>query len=81
MHVVPHEPQFVLSLSVSTQLPPQSVRPGSQVDTHVPDEHTSSASHALPHDPQSDVLEVVSMHAPSQSVSPPGHAHAESAHT
>ena len=38
VHATPHAPQLAASLAVSTQTPPQSVRPGPH--THVPAEHT-----------------------------------------
>jgi hypothetical protein len=45
-------PQWLMSLSVSTQDPEQSVRPVPQVSVHAPEEQTCPLAHALPQDPQ-----------------------------
>jgi len=66
---------------VSTQLPPQFVRPVPHpVVTHVPASQTSPVPHACPHDPQFVALAEVSMHvaapaAPGHEVSPGKHVH------
>jgi hypothetical protein len=46
MHVVPHVPQFALSLAVSTQALLQFVSPVPQAPAHAPEEQTSPAAHA-----------------------------------
>jgi hypothetical protein len=45
-HVIPHAPQFELSLVVSTQAPVHDVRPSEQAAMQRPNEHDSLAAHA-----------------------------------
>jgi hypothetical protein len=48
VQTLPHAPQLVGSLVVSTQACPHSVWPGGQVDTHTPPEHCWPSAQALP---------------------------------
>jgi hypothetical protein len=72
-HTIPHDPQFIGSEVVSTQLPPHSVCPVGQ--THVLPEHVAGAAHTFPQAPQFIGSEVVSTQLPPQSALPPGHRH------
>jgi hypothetical protein len=55
-HVVPHAPQFVALVCVSTHAPEQTVCPAGHVAPHVPAAHVAvpplGAPHALPQRPQ-----------------------------
>lgn len=51
-HTVPHMPQFVGSLVVSTQAPPQSVVPPMQFAAQAPLEQTWPPGQMVPHMPQ-----------------------------
>lgn len=50
-HIVPHEPQFRMSVLVFVQMPPQSVRPAVQV-AQVPRRHTLPEGHTVMQLPQ-----------------------------
>jgi hypothetical protein len=76
IHVVPHVPQFMLSLVVLTQASLQSVSPAPQSPAQSPEEQTSPAAHALSHAPQWAGFDASATHVPSHSVVPAGHAHA-----
>lgn len=73
VHVVPHAPQLVGSVRVSTQLPPQSVRPGPH--EHVPETHAAVAGHLIPHAPQLRLSELTSTQRPPHDVVGGMHAH------
>ena len=64
---VPHAPQFDASVLVSTQLPPQSVKPGLHVAVHADDTHAGvpldTAGQTLPQPPQLLASDRVSTHA------------------
>jgi hypothetical protein len=67
---LPHSPQFSASMLVSTQLPEQLMRPGSQSLEQVPREQTSPSAQAFPQVPQLLTSESRSTHSVPQSVSP-----------
>ena len=72
--MVPHAPQFPVSLETSTHEPPQLVVPAAQLDVHVPPPQTWFWPHAAPHAPQfARSLERL-VHAPSHGEKPPLHA-------
>jgi hypothetical protein len=50
-HVLPHAPQFVALVVVSTQRPPQSMRPAGHAE-QTPAVQVPVAAHMLPHAPQ-----------------------------
>ncbi len=54
-HVVPHVPQFVLSVWVLTQVPPHAVPFPGQVSWQVPATQSMDIPQAWPHDPQFEV--------------------------
>jgi hypothetical protein len=73
-------PQWLLSVLVLTQPPPQSVWPVMQViaGAHIPARHTSVAEHARSHIPQCSGLVCVSTQPPPQTISPGLHIGATS---
>jgi hypothetical protein len=52
VHAVPHPPQSRRSVARSRHMPPQSVRPGVQLTSHVPAVQISPGPHTRPHAPQ-----------------------------
>ena len=60
------------SVSVSTQVPPHSVR-SPQSLLHVPAAHSSPAAHVVPQPSQLAGSELVSVQTPSQATPPDGH--------
>jgi hypothetical protein len=92
-HVVPHLPQFALSVWRSVhpfppELPPdvlfveeaQYVSPEAHRLTHLPPEQSSVLWHGAPHAPQFAGSELRSVHAPLHSFCPGGHTQPPSAH-
>jgi len=77
-HAVPHAPQWLKLLVVSTHVPLQSVDVGAeQPDTHVELEHTGVPplqAYEAPHPPQSLALLVKLTHAPLHALVPLLHA-------
>jgi hypothetical protein len=71
--VVPHMPQFVSSVFVSTHAPLQLVCPAAHCNAHCPFVHTSLGAQAIPHMPQFMGSLLVVVHAPLQLVSPAAH--------
>jgi hypothetical protein len=75
---VPHVPQFISSVCVSTQLLPQTLPPSAQL--HLPALQVSGAAQAIPHMPQLLLSLCVSTHWVPHTVSPvppsSGHLHA-----
>jgi hypothetical protein len=69
-----HDPQLALLDDVSTQTPPQFVRPGPQTALHAPPLHTLSFGHALWQPPQLAGSVVGSTHAVSQVILGDAHA-------
>ena len=69
-HMVPHVPQFELSVWVSTHVPPQFVCPAGQVQA--PLWHVEPPVHAVPQVPQLLLSVWVSTQEPLQSVWPAG---------
>jgi hypothetical protein len=70
-HGAPHEPQFTLSVFVSTHVPLQAVRPPPQFATHPLEKHTSPGGHFLPQAPQLLGSTLVTTHFPAQLVCVP----------
>ena len=60
VHATPQPPQLVLLVFVSTQAPPQFVRPEPHADMHRLAEHTCPVEHLVVHEPQCEVSLVVS---------------------
>lgn len=67
-HAVPHAPQFIALVIVSTQTPPQLVWPVGH--SQAPAAHESPAPQALPQLPQLPTLDIVFTHDPLQFSSP-----------
>jgi hypothetical protein len=74
--VVPHAPQFALSLLRSTQPPLHAERPVAQAAAHLPAEQTWPAAHAVPQAPQLATSVETSTHLPPHVIVPVGHAQA-----
>jgi len=72
-HTVPQTPQFVGSVVVSTQAPPQSVVPPTQFAPQLPLEHTWPPGQMVPHMPQLLESICVLTQAVPHSVVPPAH--------
>ena len=72
-HVVPHVPQFALSVCVFTHTLPQAVVPLAQ---QTPFEHTCPVPHAFPQTPQWLAVVCVLIQLPLQQLSPPATLHA-----
>ena len=70
---MPHAPQFALSLAMSRQVPPQSVRPAPHETRHDPALHTVPAAQTRPQVPQFKLLLCRSRQVPEQFVSPAPH--------
>lgn len=71
---MPHPPQLLGSLTVSTQLVPHFERPIGHEVEHSPDEHTCGSGHAVEHLPQFFASPARSTHLPVQTENPAGHA-------
>jgi hypothetical protein len=63
-HVVPHAPQFALSVASVAQAPLQTVCDAEHVPTHAPFKQASACAHFVPHDPQLSCADVVSTQSP-----------------
>ncbi|MEP7052385.1 MAG: hypothetical protein ABJB12_18605 [Pseudomonadota bacterium] len=63
---MPHSPQWMGELSVSTQAPPQFISPCSQLLLQLPAEQTCPASHLVSHEPQRVGSFETSTHVPPQ---------------
>jgi hypothetical protein len=71
LHVLPHDPQLLLSDVVSTHPPlPHSVSPEAHAETHLPCEHRSPVGQGLPHEPQFFPSALRLLHVLPQSVCP-----------
>ena len=80
-HVAPQAPQFVGSVSVETQTPPQSTPPAEHA--HLPAVQVVPPAQTTPHPPQFRSSLFVLMQAPPHAVSPARHIerHFPSEHT
>jgi hypothetical protein len=76
--VVPHAPQFMGSVLVSTHTPPHVVDPAEQTQT--PLVHASPLAHVRPHAPQLFRSDETSAHPVAHATSPAGQMHAPPAH-
>lgn len=65
-HALPHPPQLLGLVRMSTQVVPQSVCPTPHTVLHTPPEHVDEAGHAMPQPPQLLVSLLVLTHAPLQ---------------
>jgi hypothetical protein len=76
-HVLPHVPQLVLLVPVSTQLEPQTIWPVGHVELHALITHICPVGHVVPHAPQFAGSVVVSVHvapeSPVHETCVPGH--------
>jgi hypothetical protein len=72
-HTFPHMLQFIASLKVSTQAPPQSVKPLAQFTAHAEFEHTCPLGQGFAQPPQLLESIVVLTQAVPHFVVPPEH--------
>jgi hypothetical protein len=77
VHAIPHIPQFIASVCVSTHAPPHTTPPLGQA--HFPPSHAIPAGQAAPHAPQFIASVCVSTHAAPHWFAA-GHAHAPLVH-
>jgi hypothetical protein len=71
---IPHPPQFIGSLAVSTQTPLQSIEPGAHpAGTHTPKSQAIPAPQGLPHPPQFAGSDITSVQTPSHFTPLPEH--------
>jgi hypothetical protein len=66
--VLPHAPQFLGWVAVSTQRAPHAVRPVGHAAAHVPAAQVSPAAHGVPQPPQFAGSASMSTHTPAHSV-------------
>jgi hypothetical protein len=79
LQMLPHVPQFIESMFVSVQVPPQFVVGDGHV--HAPLAQVWPLGHAVPQAPQFALSVIVSTHALPHSMRPDAHPHAEPLHT